>query len=150
MTKQTKQRGFTIVELLIVVVIIAILAAITIVAYNGIQSRANNSASTLAANTVAKKVESYNAIKSTYPTDTTAAAYTTTLASDNTSTLTGTNIAIVTALSSANGKNSVQIKNCGSGAGAIVYYWDYTSATPAVTTTPLNLGNVTGTCTALL
>ena len=35
--KQTKQRGFTIVELLIVVVIIAILAAITIVAYNGIQ-----------------------------------------------------------------------------------------------------------------
>lgn len=36
--------GFTIVELLIVVVVIAILAAITIVAYNGIQSRANESA----------------------------------------------------------------------------------------------------------
>ncbi len=41
MTKQTKSRGFTIVELLIVIVIIAILAAITIVAYNGIQNRAN-------------------------------------------------------------------------------------------------------------
>ena len=38
--KQNKQRGFTIVELLIVVVVIAILAAITIVAYNGIQKRA--------------------------------------------------------------------------------------------------------------
>jgi len=34
-----KRRGFTIVELLIVIVVIAILAAITIVAYNGIQQR---------------------------------------------------------------------------------------------------------------
>jgi prepilin-type N-terminal cleavage/methylation domain-containing protein len=34
------QKGFTIVELLIVIVIIGILAAITIVAYNGIQERA--------------------------------------------------------------------------------------------------------------
>lgn len=35
-----KQKGFTIVELLIVIVVIAILAAITIVAFNGIQQRA--------------------------------------------------------------------------------------------------------------
>lgn len=35
-----KQHGFTIVELLIVVVVIAILAAITIVAFNGVQNRA--------------------------------------------------------------------------------------------------------------
>lgn len=39
-----KQTGFTIVELLIVIVVIGILAAITIVAYNGIQNRANDAA----------------------------------------------------------------------------------------------------------
>ena len=36
--------GFTIVELLIVIVVIAILAAITIVAFRGVQNRANDSA----------------------------------------------------------------------------------------------------------
>jgi prepilin-type N-terminal cleavage/methylation domain-containing protein len=39
---QKRDKGFTIVELLIVVVVIAILAAITIVSYNGIQRRASN------------------------------------------------------------------------------------------------------------
>ncbi len=37
-----KQKGFTIVELLIVIVVIGILAAITIVAFNGVQARAEN------------------------------------------------------------------------------------------------------------
>lgn len=40
---QKGQKGFTIVELLIVIVVIGILAAITIVAYNGVQTRANQS-----------------------------------------------------------------------------------------------------------
>jgi prepilin-type N-terminal cleavage/methylation domain-containing protein len=41
--KRTRQSGFTIVELLIVIVVIAILATISIVAYSGIQARANDS-----------------------------------------------------------------------------------------------------------
>ena len=62
-----EQKGFTIVELLIVIVVIGILAAITIVAFNGIQNRANNTAAKAAADTVLKKAEAYNSIKSSYP-----------------------------------------------------------------------------------
>lgn len=40
MSTHQQTKGFTIVELLIVIVVIGILAAITIVAYNGIQARA--------------------------------------------------------------------------------------------------------------
>lgn len=40
MNRYKTTRGFTIVELLIVIVVIGILAAITIVAYNGVQERA--------------------------------------------------------------------------------------------------------------
>jgi prepilin-type N-terminal cleavage/methylation domain-containing protein len=54
-----RRQGFTIVELLIVVVVIAILAAITIVSYNGISNRAKNSAAASAAEQVAKKVLTY-------------------------------------------------------------------------------------------
>lgn len=43
MKRGQNRTGFTIVELLIVIVVIAILAAITIVAYNGVQNRANDS-----------------------------------------------------------------------------------------------------------
>jgi prepilin-type N-terminal cleavage/methylation domain-containing protein len=43
MQAKKKNSGFTIVELLIVIVVIGILAAITIVAYNGIQLRARDS-----------------------------------------------------------------------------------------------------------
>lgn len=56
---KNQQNGFTIVELLIVVVVIAILAAITIVSFNGIQDRAKSSAAQSVASQVAKKLSLY-------------------------------------------------------------------------------------------
>jgi len=71
MLRGQKHTGFTIVELLIVVVVIAILAAITIVAYNGIQQRATSAALQSELGQLTKKVEAYRITSSasTYPTD---------------------------------------------------------------------------------
>lgn len=62
-----RQRGFTIVELLIVVVVIAILAAITGVAYNGIQGRARDSQRRADARTIIKALGIYKVTNGTYP-----------------------------------------------------------------------------------
>lgn len=57
---QRKQAGFTIVELLIVIVVIAILAAISIVAYTGIQARASDSRMRSAAAQIEKALQIYS------------------------------------------------------------------------------------------
>ena len=62
-----KQTGFTIVELLIVIVVIAILAAISVVAYTGIQNRANDTAVQSDINNFAKKIMLYHAEHGEYP-----------------------------------------------------------------------------------
>lgn len=59
MLRGQKQKGFTIVELLIVVVVIAILATITIVAYNGIQNRAKLAAAQSTLVSANKKINTY-------------------------------------------------------------------------------------------
>ena len=68
MSLRTNQKGFTIVELLIVVVVIAILAAISIVAYTGITNRANTSASIETANSVKAVAVAYQGANGGYPT----------------------------------------------------------------------------------
>jgi len=65
--RRSRPRGFTIVELLIVIVIIAVLAAITIVAFNGIQARARASAVSAALNQASKKLELYSIDNGGYP-----------------------------------------------------------------------------------
>ena len=59
MWAKNKQSGFTIVELLIVIVVIAILASITIVAFNGIQQRARNNARISSAVAITKAIDAY-------------------------------------------------------------------------------------------
>lgn len=72
-----KTRGFTIVELLIVIVVIAILAAITIVAYNGIQDQARLATVKSDLSNAAKKMEVYRIQNNdTYPTTLTNAGIT--------------------------------------------------------------------------
>lgn len=63
-----KQTGFTIVELLIVIVVIAILAAVSVVAYNGIQTRARNSQLFSGVTAYTKAITQYQAINSSLPT----------------------------------------------------------------------------------
>lgn len=62
-----KKHGFTIVELLIVIVVIGILAAITIVAYNGIQNRASDTRSQSDIKNVYTLIEKYAAETGAYP-----------------------------------------------------------------------------------
>ncbi len=57
---EQKQTGFTIVELLIVIVVIAILAAITIVSYNGIQASATDARIKSAVSQVEKAVYAWS------------------------------------------------------------------------------------------
>lgn len=61
------QQGFTIVELLVVIVVIGILAAVSIVAYQGIQSRANASAVKSDLSNFAKRLALEKSKTGTYP-----------------------------------------------------------------------------------
>lgn len=54
-----RQRGFTVVELLVVIVVIAVLASVTVVAYNGVQNRAINAQTLLAVNQWEKTLRMY-------------------------------------------------------------------------------------------
>lgn len=67
MLRAKPHTGFTIVELLIVIVVIGILAAITIVAFNGVQKKAQVAAVQSATEQVSKKLAIYQATNSSYP-----------------------------------------------------------------------------------
>ena len=61
------RRGFTIVELLIVIVVVAVLATISVVAYNSIQTRSKNVAKVATVQGAVKLIRLYHAELGTYP-----------------------------------------------------------------------------------
>lgn len=65
--RHQKDGGFTIVELLIVIVVIGILAAIVIVAFNGVQNRANDAAVQRDLSNIGKKITAFNAMNDRWP-----------------------------------------------------------------------------------
>jgi prepilin-type N-terminal cleavage/methylation domain-containing protein len=65
---KNKSKGFTIVELLIVIVVIGILATLVIVTFTGIQQKARNSQRQTDINAVDSHVEAYYASSGNYPT----------------------------------------------------------------------------------
>lgn len=141
--KNTKQSGFTIVELLIVIVVIGILAAITIVAFNGIQNRGKLSSAQSTANAVLKKAEAYNSIVSSYPV---------TLANfdaQNESKMTASGIGLVATPVAASGTNTVAYQTCTAGGtgvgGARIQFWDYTTNAVSTAATSLYVGALSAT-----
>ncbi len=63
----SQRSGFTIVELLVVIVIIAILAAVSIVAYNGVQTRAENTKTLSGLGQLGKALQLYKNDNGRYP-----------------------------------------------------------------------------------
>lgn len=159
-SKLRTESGFTIVELLIVVVVIAILAAITIVSYNGITARANDSATKATVGSYQKKAEVYAADGPTgkYPvasTDLTSDASKPYYISGITTTYVTTDASRT--VTATNGTNTLNIRKCAGGSpagqsvitsanitGLQITYWDYN--TNAIVATPTVVG--TGTCPA--
>ena len=135
-------RGFTIVELLIVIVVIAILAAISIVSYNGIQNRGKASSGQSLASQISKKFEAYNAVNSAYPTTKTQIQGTNESKIEGlpAPTVAGTQPMVVpatdtlfstTALTASTANGGATVRVNGTATGGNVYYWDY-SKTPQV------------------
>ena len=67
MLKKYSQKGFTIVELLIVIVVIGILAALVLNTFSGVQKRARDTQRQTDVNAIATQLEVYYNDNGTYP-----------------------------------------------------------------------------------
>lgn len=135
MTVDYKQKGFTIVELLIVIVVIGILAAITIVAYSGVQNRAKTSSGLSLTSSILKKAELYKTITSEYITSPAQFdSYPETKLSDPNSLYvsctawTSVTVATTPVASGSLGAGAAdgrRVRVCGNASGGYGYYWNY-------------------------
>lgn len=143
--KNQLKRGFTIVELLIVIIVIGILAAITIVSYSGITARANTTKSATNAAAVQRVVEAFAADCGRYPA--TVAEFTSSPASCFTSTRIPAGVSVVFATPTSGSPTGIWYQCLGAtcsataNAGGRLQYWDYTTST--VSTTVIYLGTAT-------
>ena len=133
-----KSRGFTIVELLVVVVVIGILAAITIVSYTGITARANAAKALSNAQGIISVAEAINAdTGAKYPVTTAEfASLASTARIPN-----GTTIG-VTAPTAANGTTTFQLYTLTTNpsTGGKVVFWDYSTSAVSTAATSLYWG----------
>ncbi len=102
--KKRAASGFTIVELLIVIVIIGILAALVITTYSGIQQKARDTERKTDVNTLQSHAEAYFAESGKYPT----------LGEFNDSAFRGTNMKGLDPAALADPKNAGSQQLCGS------------------------------------
>jgi type IV pilus assembly protein PilA len=143
-SNSTIARGFTIVELLVVIIVIAIVATITIIAYNGISTRANASRAKGNAANILKVASAYATDElnlGAFPTP----AQLTSWAGGLAKLPSGASINSTVTITAANAGDGKTITYMNKGTtGACVAYWDASLTVPAVVW--LYAGNaVTGT-----
>ena len=120
MVSSNKTKGFTLVELLIVIVVIAILAAISIAAYNGVSNKARDGERLASARDIIYADAVYNSEISHWPTIAELGSFNTIRLSDQTKNSLGTTAP------SPGDKSKYQYKLCGAApnfTGAKVVYW---------------------------
>ena len=142
-----RERGFTIVELLIVIVVIGILAAITIVAYNGITNRAKASSGQSLAGSIAKKAETYAAARTSgtgYPTHAELTATTSAVQEAQLDTPAAVLAAAPTAVTANDGKAVGYVGQ--QATGACVAWWDFAAAAPIVKYITVGAGDAGALC----
>ena len=122
-------KGFTIIELLIVIVIIGILVAITAVSYTGLTNQAKAAQAKSNARNVKQVALACYAKEGAYPTVSTANLNTCADGASIPTTITVSG----TAPNAANGTYTVRLVVNSSTGNADVYYWDYSASTPAST-----------------
>ena len=124
-----KERGFTIVELLVVIVVIGILAAITIVSYTGISAKANKNANLSVATQIRNAANIVFANTSAFPaTAAVSATVVTNLNASDAKIGLPTGASVTSTTSTSNLTFSYRLKGS---TGFCVGYWDPTASTPA-------------------
>ncbi len=134
--------GFTVTELIIVIVVIAILASIMLVSYASVQNQSKAESARTNAASVKSVAEGYYSQNNAYPTQ--RAHFSTTYITMP------TDIILLSSgsLTAATGEKSIMYRYISSGTGACVLYWNFApdSGSPGITAYTL-LGNATtGTC----